>query len=148
MAPEYQQLTIEEFRDTLAREILGVTDLKQAKTYQLDDEARAGIAELNQQYFKNWDWIYGQSPAFTIKQRRHFDAGTVEFQLNVDAGRIKTVTIYGDFFGAQPVDPVIDHLIGVKYERQAIATALAPLDLSQYFGNIDRDQLIDLLVAP
>lgn len=148
MAPEYQQLTIEEFRDTLAREILGVTDLKQAKTYQLDDEARAGIAELNQQYFKNWDWIYGQSPAFTIKQRRHFDAGTVEFQLNVDAGRIKTVTIYGDFFGAQPVDPVIDHLIGVKYERQAIATALASLDLTQYFGNIDRDQLIDLLVAP
>lgn len=66
MAPAYQHLTIEEFRDTLAREILGVADLSQAKTYQLDETALAGVAALNQQYFTNWDWIYGQSPAFTV----------------------------------------------------------------------------------
>ncbi|MGY5269378.1 lipoate--protein ligase [Lactiplantibacillus plantarum] len=147
MAPAYQHLTIEEFRDTLAREILGVADLSQAKTYQLDETALAGVAALNQQYFTNWDWIYGQSPAFTVKQRRHFDAGTVEFQLNVVAGRIEAVTIYGDFFGAEPIAPVVARLIGVKYERQAIMTALAPLDLTHYFGRIAPADLIDLIVA-
>ena len=147
MAPAYQHLTIEAFRDTLAREILGVADLSQAKSYPLDDVALAGVAELNQRYFKNWNWIYGQSPAFTVKQRRHFDAGTVEFQLNVDAGRIKTVTIYGDFFGAKPITPVIERLTGVKYERQAITSALAPLDLTAYFGHINSTELIDLIVA-
>mgnify|MGYP000083683936 FL=1 len=147
MAPAYQHLTIEEFRDTLAREILGVADLSQAKTYQLDETALAGVAALNQQYFTNWDWIYGQSPAFTVKQRRHFDAGTVEFQLNVVAGRIEAVTIYGDFFGAEPIAPVVARLTGVKYERQAIMTALAPLDLTHYFGRIAPADLIDLIVA-
>jgi len=147
MAPAYQHLTIEAFRDTLAREILGVADLSQAKSYPLDDVALAGVAELNQRYFKNWNWIYGQSPAFTVKQRRHFDAGTVEFQLNVDAGRIKTVAIYGDFFGAKPITPVIERLTGVKYERQAITAALAPLDLTAYFGHITSAELIDLIVA-
>ena len=147
MAPAYQQLTITEFRDTLAKEILGVSDLSQAKTYVLDDAAMAGVAALNQQYFKNWDWIYGQSPAFTVKQRQHFEAGTVEFQLNVVAGRIEALTIYGDFFGAEPVDPVIERLTGVKYNRQAITAALAPLDLTRYFGKIAPAELIDLLIA-
>jgi len=130
----------------LAREILGVTDLASAKTYPLDDAAQAGVAALNQKYFKNWDWIYGQSPAFELKHRRHFTAGTVEFRLNIAAGRIADLTVYGDFFGSQPVQPVLDHLKGVKYTRAAVTTALADLDLTQYFGQIEREALIDLIV--
>ena len=63
------------------------------------------------------------------------------------AGRIETVTIYGDFFGAEPIEPVIAQLTGVKYERKAITTALASLDLTRYFGRIAPADLIDLIVA-
>ncbi|MBJ7525588.1 lipoate--protein ligase, partial [Lactobacillus sp. CRM56-2] len=104
LAPAYQHLTIEEFRDTLARELLGVADLSLAMTFQFDDTALAVVAALIHLYFSNWVWIFGQSPAFRVMQRRLFDAG-VEFQLNVVAGRIEAVTIYGDFFGAEPIAP-------------------------------------------
>jgi len=146
LAPEYQHLTIEEFRDNLAREILGVSDLAEAKTYSLDAAAKAGVDDLNQRYFKNWDWIYGQSPAFELQHRRHFTAGTVDFRLNIANGRIADLTVYGDFFGSQPVQVVLDQLKGVKYTRTAVTAALADLDLQQYFGQIDRDQLIELIV--
>ena len=146
LASAYQNLTIEEFRDRLAREILGVSDLADAKTYPLDDTIRAGVADLNQRYFKNWDWIYGQSPAFEIQHRRHFTAGTVDFRLNIANGRIADLTVYGDFFGSQPVQTVLDRLKGVKYTRAAVTAALADLDLQLYFGQIDRNELISLLV--
>ena len=54
--------------------------------------------------------------------------------------------MYGDFFGSQPVQVVLDQLKGVKYTRTAVTAALADLDLQQYFGQIDRDQLIELIV--
>ncbi|BDZ31666.1 lipoate--protein ligase [Lactiplantibacillus sp. WILCCON 0030] len=147
LAPEYQHLTIEGFRDRLAREILGVSDLIAAKRYPLDDAARAGVAALNAKYFKNWDWIYGESPAFEIQHRRHFTAGTVDFRLHIASGRIADLTVYGDFFGAQPVQTVLTALKGVKYTRAAVTAALADLDLSQYFGQIDHEALIELIVA-
>lgn len=146
--PKYRNLTIEGFRDILAREILGVHDLARASSYPLDAAIQNGVAQLNQTYFKNWDWIYGAAPAYTVTHRRHFSAGTVEFQLNIEHERIADVTIYGDFFGAQPVQAVIDHLKGVKYTTAAVTEALAPLDLTTYFGAITRQDLIQLLMAP
>ncbi|MFB9770398.1 lipoate--protein ligase [Lactiplantibacillus modestisalitolerans] len=145
LAPDYQHLTIEEFRDILAREILGVSDLSQAKHYELDAVAQAGVERLNQKYFRNHDWIYGAEPDFTVKHRQHFDGGTVEFRLAIQAGKIAATTIYGDFFGAQPVQTVIDHLQGVTYDPAAVATALGDLDLTNYFGKIEPSAIVHLI---
>lgn len=77
--PEFQNLTIEEFRDTLAKTILGVEDLNDAREYELDAKTKRDVEELNQSVFSNWDWIYGQSPKAAIQHRKHFPQGTVDF---------------------------------------------------------------------
>jgi len=144
-APEYQNLTIEEFRDTLAKEILGVSDLRQAHQYELTDADQAGVKVLADKYFNNWDWIYGNDPAYSLTRRQHFTAGTVEFDLDVDQGKIKAIQIHGDFFGQLPIEDVTQQLTGVTYSLDAIQTVFEQLDVPSYFGKIPTADLVNLL---
>lgn len=144
--PEYQELTIEQFRDTLAKKILGVSDLSQAREYQLDEATKQAVNELNARRFSNWDWVYGKSPAAAIQHRQHFDQGTIDFRLQVTGGVIKQVTTYGDFFGQADVAAFNAALVGVRYERPAVEAALADLNLADYFGKIPAAAVIDLLL--
>lgn len=144
--PEYQHLTIEQFRDQLAKEILGLNDLSQASRYVIDQTTKDGVQELLDTYYHNWDWIYGKSPAFSVQHRRHFDAGTVDYRLNVENGKISEIKIYGDFFGQGPITEVEQRLKGVKFERKAIEEVFNQLAVSYYFGKLSSDDLINLLI--
>lgn len=143
--PKYQHLTIEAFRDTLAKEILGVTDLAAARRYQLTATDRQGIQQLVDQYFNNWDWIYGSDPDYAVTRRKHFAAGTVEFDLNVVQGHIAAIQIHGDFFGQRPITEVTDRLQGIAYTPAAIQAVFAQLDVASYFGKIPAAALVQLL---
>ncbi|QYH53039.1 lipoate--protein ligase [Liquorilactobacillus hordei] len=144
--PNYQQLTIEEFRDTLAQKILGVTDLNQANEYFLDDTAKQAVADINHKIFSDWNWIYGNSPQASIQHRQHFDQGTIDFRLQIKHGCISYLQVYGDFFGQTDVKKFTEKLIGVRYDRDAITEVLDKVDLQPYFGKIERQSIIDLLV--
>lgn len=144
--PDYQQLTIEEFRDTLAKKILQVTDLAAADEYVLDNQAKRAVAAINQQLFSNWDWVYGNSPQAAIQHRQHFAQGTIDFRLQVEHGRISYLKVYGDFLGQADVDQFAAKLLGIRYDRDAISQALTGVDLQSYFGKIERQAIIDLLV--
>ena len=144
--PEFQNLTIEEFRDTLAKTILGVEDLNDAREYELDAKTKRDVEELNQSVFSNWDWIYGQSPKAAIQHRKHFPQGTVDFRLTIKDGRIATLTTYGDFFGQKPIEEFEKQLIGTRYERTAVKNVLDNIELSNYFGKISETDILDLLL--
>lgn len=147
-APEYQHLTIEGFRDTLAKAILHVDDLAQAKLYELTPADQAAVKELTQRVYQNWDWVYGKSPSATIQHRHHFPAGTVDFRLTVDHGHITALQVYGDFLGQQTPQAFIDRLVNVRYEAPAIKQALQGFDFAGTFGQIPASAIIDLLLKP
>lgn len=144
--PEFQNLTIEEFRDTLAKTILDVDDLNDAKEYELDTQTKRDVEKLNQSIFSNWDWIYGQSPKAAIQHRKHFPQGTVDFRLTIKDGRIAALTTYGDFFGQKPIEEFEKQLIGTRYERTAVKNVLDNIELSDYFGKIPETDILDLLL--
>lgn len=79
LKPEYQNLTIAEFRDTILRKVYDVDDLAEVadKAYHLTDEDKEHIQKLYDDYYNNWDWVYGTSPEFTVKRRQHFNSGTM-----------------------------------------------------------------------
>ncbi|TWY49676.1 lipoate protein ligase C-terminal domain-containing protein, partial [Klebsiella pneumoniae] len=52
---------------------------------------------------------------------------------------------YGDFFGSGNVQDIEAALKGVRYDHEAIAKALADIDLNQYFTGIERSAVIDLI---
>lgn len=144
--PEYQDLTIEEFRDTLAKTILGIDDLSDAKEYILDEQTKKAVKQLNQSIFSNWDWIYGKSPKAAIQHRQHFAQGTVDFRITLENGRIKDLKTYGDFFGQKAIDEFEQKLIGVRYDEEAIKDALKDIQISDFFGKIPENDILELLL--
>lgn len=144
--PEYQHLTIKEFRDALAKKILGVDDLGDAKEYELDGQTKKNVEKLNHDVYSNWDWIYGESPKAAIQHRQHFTQGTVDFRITLKDGRIKDLKTYGDFFGQKNIDEFEQQLIGVRYDEQAIKEALRGFKISDYFGKIPENDILELLL--
>lgn len=147
LKPEYQNLTTEQFRDEIIKKIYHVDNIHDAQVneYHLTDADNAAIDKIENDLYKNWDWVYGKSPEFTVKKRQHFDAGTIDARFLVQNGKVANLKIYGDFFGTGDVSDVEDSLKGITYTPEAIAKVLETLDLNKYFVGIPKDDVIALL---
>lgn len=147
LKPEFQHLTTEQFRDEIIKRIYGVDDLAdaQANEYHLTDADNAAIDKIENDLYKNWDWVYGKSPEFTVKKRQHFDAGTIDARFLVKEGKIANLKIYGDFFGTGDVSDLEQALKGITYSPAAIEEVLQTVDLNKYFVGIPKDDVIKLL---
>ncbi|KRK46946.1 lipoate--protein ligase [Secundilactobacillus kimchicus] len=146
LAPEYQNITVPEFRDILLKELFHVDSLDEIKDkeYVVTPDEQTEIDKIYEDYYNNWDWVYGNSPEFTVKKRQHFDAGTIDARFLVDQGKIKSVTFYGDFFGPKDATEIADLLQGVRYDKKSVTEALAEVDTNQYFMGIPKEQLVAL----
>ncbi|MCH4008254.1 lipoate--protein ligase [Companilactobacillus sp.] len=143
---KYQNLTTEQFRDRLLLELFhadNIEDIKD-KEYVVTDEDQKAIDKIKEDYYYNWDWVYGKSPKFTAKQRKHFDMGTVDVRYNVEDGKIENAEIYGDYFGMKDANDIKKALLGVKFDRDEILSVLAKFNLDDYFKGIPQDELSKL----
>ncbi|MGG5341512.1 lipoate--protein ligase [Enterococcus sp. AZ192] len=142
---EKQGMTTEEFREDILLKIFGVDSVDQVKTYELTDDDWKKINKISDEYYRNWDWNYGKSPAFNLERRHRFPIGAIDAQMNVEDGEIKEIKIFGDFFGLGEIKDVEEILTGTKYEKAAIEEAVDKIDVKKYFGNIEKADLVSLL---
>ncbi|WP_057743360.1 lipoate--protein ligase [Liquorilactobacillus capillatus] len=147
LAEKYRNITTEEFRDFIIQSVLNVDSMAMAKknSYQLTIEDQAEIAELEQKYYRNWDWVYGQSPQFTLQRRRHFTNGTIDARILVANGQIKKIRFLGDYFGTADVTDLEKLLIGIPFKKEDIKSVLTTQLVDNYFQGIRLDQLVELL---
>lgn len=145
LSEEYQYMTTKEFRNELLLNIFDVASKDDIKEYKLTNQDWEEIEKISNEYFRNWDWNYGKSPKFELIRRHRFPIGSVEFQMNVEKGRIKNVRIFGDFFGLGEISDVEDKLRNIKYEHDAIEEVFSEIDIQKYFGNITKKELVNLI---
>lgn len=147
LAPEYQNITVPEFRDILLKELFHVDNLDEIKDqeYVVTPEDQIEIDKIYEEYYNNWDWVYGTSPEFTVKKRKHFTSGTIDARILVDQGKISQIKFFGDFFGPKDASELADKLTGIRYDSDHLTEALADVDTSQYFMGIEKADLVDLL---
>lgn len=146
---EYKGMTVSDFRDLLLTsifEVKTVDDIKD-KEYVVSSTDQVEINKLYEKYYNNWDWVYGNSPKFTVKRRKHFDHGTIDIRLNVEKGVISNIKFYGDFFGIKDVDELESKLKAVKYDYSSISKSLEDVDLGMFFAGIDKEEVINLLIC-
>lgn len=136
-------ITIEEFKSLILKYIF--EDSEEVPEYVLTEEDWNKIHEISKERYQSWDWNYGKSPKFNLQNSHRFPVGSIDIRLEVNKGRIESCKIYGDFFGVGEVAEIEELLNGVRYEREAIADALADLDVTHYFGKITKDELINLI---
>jgi len=141
LSEDKQEMTTEEFRQEILLKIFGVDSIDQVKTYELTDQDWAAINKISEQYYRNWDWNYGKSPAFNLERRHRFPIGSIEMKMNVADGAIQEIKIFGDFFGLGEIKDVEDILTGVKYDK----ASFDQIDVKKYFGNIEKEDLLGLI---
>jgi lipoate---protein ligase len=138
-----EKMTIEEFRSILLESIFGKD--KEIPEYVLTEEDWANIHKLSRERYQNWEWNYGKSPKFNLQHSHRFPAGQIDVRLEVQKGIIENCKIYGDFFGAGDVAEIEEKLIGKRYEKSEIEKALQDVDIKHYFGNIEKEEFINLI---
>ncbi|KYD26950.1 MULTISPECIES: lipoate--protein ligase [Anoxybacillaceae] len=138
-----EKMTIEEFRSVLLESIFGKD--KDIPEYVLTEEDWANIHKLSRERYQNWEWNYGKSPKFNLQHSHRFPAGQIDVRLEVQKGIIENCKIYGDFFGAGDVSEIEEKLIGKRYEKSEIEKALQDVDIKHYFGNIEKEEFINLI---
>ncbi|MBL1227566.1 lipoate--protein ligase [Enterococcus sp. BWR-S5] len=142
---EKQDMTTEEFRQDILLKIFGVSSVDEVKTYELTDDDWQKINQISDEYYRNWDWNYGKSPSFNLERRHRFPIGSIEVRMNVEDGLIQEIKVYGDFFGLGEINDVEKKLTGIRYDKAAISEAVSEIDVKKYFGNIEKEEFIDLL---
>lgn len=142
---DQQEMTTEEFSQEILLKVFGVEDLSDIQTYELTETDWEKVREISKQYYANWDWNYGKSPEFDIERTKRFPIGSIDIHFNVTEGKITAMKIYGDFFGLGDIKEVEDQFIGVKYEKEALKKVVEQIDVKKYFGNIEAQELFDLI---
>jgi lipoate-protein ligase A len=138
-----EPMDIEQFRSHLLRNIF--SEHNDIPEYVLTEEDWSRIHELSAERYQNWDWNYGKSPKFNSQHSHRFPVGSIDVRLEVNKGVIENCKIFGDFFGVGDVSEIEDLLTGQKYEKAAIEQALQEVNTTHYFGNITKDDFINLI---
>lgn len=138
-----EKITIEEFRRLLLQ---GLFDGDESfETYHLTADEWKAVHQLVKEKYDNWDWNFGRSPKFNVKRVKRFPVGEIDLRIFVEKGYITDFKIYGDFFGKKPIENLESGIIGLRYEREDIAMYLKDLDITDYFGDVPKDEFIELI---
>jgi lipoate---protein ligase len=138
-----EKMTIEEFRQLLLTNIF--EGLDEIPEYILTEEDWEKINQLSAERYQTWEWNYGKSPKFNLQHSHRFPVGGIDVRLEVNKGVLENCKIYGDFFGVGDVQDIEDRLKNVKYERSTLEKALEDLDMKHYFGNITKEDFLQLI---
>ena len=138
-----EPMSVTEFRAAILHSLFEGQD--NVKHWELTDEDWDNIHALSKKRYGNWDWNYGKSPKFNVKHSHRFPVGGIDVRLQVEAGLIKEVTIYGDFFGVGDVAEIEGAITGVKYERASLDEAISGFDIPTYLGGITKEEFLKLI---
>ena len=136
------EMDIQELKISLLEGIFGPGEVP---SYALSGEEWEAIYQLSAERYGQWDWNYGHSPRFNIQKSDQTTAGKIDIRIDVDKGRIRSIKFFGDFSGRLPVSGLEELLQGVRYNQDEISEILAIVDVGQYFDQLDRSTLSNLL---
>lgn len=113
---------------------------------QLSEADFAEINALMKNKYLSWEWNYGYSPEFNVKQGMRFENGKIEVLMNVKEGIVQGIKFYGDFFGSENPEDIEALLVGKRYEEGEIRDALVQLNVNDYFKGITLDELLSCIL--
>ena len=141
----HQHMSTVDFRQEILLKIFERDKLEDVNVYKLTEHDWERINAISDKLYRNWDWNYGRSPEFDLVRRQRFAIGSIEAKMNVSEGELKEIKLFGDFFGLGEIKDVETVLTGIKYDKESITEAVKQIDVKKYFGNIEQEDLINLI---
>lgn len=133
-------LSLEEFKNRILQHIMNESSSN--IIYELSKKDIKSIQNLCDNKYSTWEWDFGASPKYSYSNERHFKGGTVEYHIDVEKGTIKSIRIFGDFFGELNIEDIENALTGIKHNTKDICKALKDYDIDKYFHNITLDEFV------
>lgn len=138
------KITVQEFSDAILAQMK--EEYPEMDEYVLSDAELSEIQAMRDNQFATWDWTYGKAPEYTIERGVRYPAGKITTYANVENSTIKSVKIFGDFFGVKPVDDIEKMLEDVRYDYKDVLAALKTVDTSQYFSRMTPEEITKAIV--
>lgn len=148
LSPEFQYVQTEDFRDALLKELYHVTDLAEIedKKLVLTSADKQKISELVNDRYGNDEWIYGETPVFTLTRRTRIPSiGIIDIRLATKKGKITDIRFFGDFFGQKNIRELEESLKGQPFLYESLKTKLNEVNISEYITHFSMEGLLDLL---
>ncbi|VWL85531.1 lipoate--protein ligase [Oceanivirga miroungae] len=121
-------------------------EYKDMTEYVLTDEDKKEIEKIKTEKFANWDWTYGKSPDYNIERKNKFASGKVDVYMDIHESVIKSIKIYGDFFGIEDVSKIEELLTGTKYNHEDILEKLKTIDINRYFMGMTHENIAKAII--
>lgn len=135
--------TVSGFKELLIRTMREGNEV--SKIYTLTAEDILSIEQLVQEKYSTWNWNFGFSPDYNFKKAIKIPAGFIELHMDVvRGGTIEKVKIFGDFFASKPIEELENRLAGEKHSIQSITKVLEAIDLTEYFGKVRSEEILEL----
>lgn len=142
-----EPMTVDELRERIVERIFGTRDRAAIPSVEMTDADWEAVHALVATKYGTWAWNYGENPPSNVTRVRRFPAGEIDARIDVQGNRIDAIRFFGDYMGREDVGALEARLVGLPFERDAIAAALAGVDVQDYFGPVERDAVIELLVG-
>jgi lipoate-protein ligase A len=139
-------LGVRELRELILERIFGTRDRGAIPSVELTDDDWQKVQELRATKYAAWSWNYGENPPSNLQRAQRFPAGEIDLRFDVHQNLISGLRIFGDFMGRRDVAELEARLRGVPYDRAAMLAAIGDEDLSQYFGDVAREDVLGLLL--
>jgi len=115
------------------------------KPYSYTNSDISAINKLRDEKYATWDWNFGQSPGYNMVNSLQTGGGHLEVHLDVQNGIIRNARIFGDFFNIGDIAKLEQILTGTPHNESIIRQKLDKINLSDYFINITKDELVSCL---
>lgn len=117
----------------------------QGENYFLSEQELNKVEKICGEKYRLREWNFGRSPAYNLMKIGRLSCGMVECYLQLEAGIIQNCRIFGDFFSTLPIEELEQELVGLQFNRQALAAKLSEAKLRVHLGDITLREFNDLL---
>lgn len=138
-----EPITVLEFRDLIMQHMLETKP--DASIYSFTEEDIAAIAKLRDEKYMTWEWNYGYSPRYNFSKAVKTNGGRLEITLEVVNGIIEKAKFHGDYFNRLNPEDIEKALTGAEHDENGIRERLNGFEISDYFMNITREELVSAL---
>lgn len=136
-----KDLTLNEFWNILKKE-LSEGGIREER---LCDAELVEVEKLAKEKYRTYEWVYGRSPAYTLKGHRRTDGGTIEAYADIKEGKIAHIQVFGDFMARKNVADIEDALVGCAFRKADVSEILSQFVLTDYLGGVTEADLLDVL---
>ncbi len=140
-APE--PVSMEQFKRLLRESVAQTEELEPLALNRIQT---AEVCRFRDEKYAAWEWNYGHSPAYNMRVEKKFDAGLVSLWVEAEAGVIRSIRFFGDFFGSGDISVLEQAMVSLPLDGR-LEEALEELHPGFFLHGITAKNLADMLLG-